>query len=58
MIYKSSNKCKHQELLDDILMVSKLRLADPDEKGWCLRLNFGTFWVTDETEKGDERKEN
>lgn len=58
MNYRNSNKCEHKELLADILMVSKLRLADPDENGWCLRLSFGTFWVTDEQEKDNAKKEN
>lgn len=37
-----------QELLNDILLIHNLRLASKEEKGWHLRLNFGTFWVTDE----------
>lgn len=44
------------EVLQDILMVKKLRLADPDEKGWCLKLDFGTFWVTDEVEDDSSKR--
>jgi hypothetical protein len=40
--------------LSDILLVEKLRLANPDEKGWCLRLSFGTFWVTDKNEEVED----
>lgn len=48
MIYSDEKRKVQNEVLEDILRVEKLRLANPDEKGWCLRLDFGTFWVTDE----------
>ena len=50
MTYADEKKKVQNEVLEDILRVENLRLANPDEKGWCLRLDFGTFWVTDKEE--------